>query len=256
MSLSTINFIELHEDKNLFWKTDKNTTATPETGAANVSMETPEYAAELSKETADEVAQIENAAKEQLATTNDEDAKNKIIADAEAKKAAAATKSKTPAASKTKSETPAVKTIKIPAIKITVSGQIVGRDNRGESYEFNDIVLPQCENVMSYMKQAVLLRFKKDGRIVALEDIITYYLDDEQETEMDATFMGKDVLTFTEDEVLAAKIYYKLKSVVINQGIRQARVSLYKACCRVMNRPEPEETDTQIAKWPRFKLSK
>ncbi len=232
---------------------NKNTNATPETGAANVSMETPEYAAELSKETADEVAQIENAAKEQLATTNDEDAQKKIIAKAEAKKATAV-KAKTGTASKIKMDTPDTK--KIPAVKITVSGQIVGRDNKAESYEFDDIVLPQCENVLSYMKQAVLLRFKKDGQTVALEDIITYYLDDEQETEMDATFIGKDILQFTEDEVLAAKIYYKLKSVVINQGIRQARVSLYRACCRVMGRPEPDDTDTQIAKWPRFKLSK
>nr|DAO76767.1 MAG TPA: hypothetical protein [Microviridae sp.] len=232
---------------------NKNITATPETGAANVSMETPEYAAELSKETADKVAQIEDAAKEQLSTATDEDTQKAIIAKAEAKKAEVA-KTKTGTASKIKTDTPATK--KIPAVKITVSGQIVGRDNKAESYEFDDIVLPQCENVLSYMKQAVLLRFKKDGQAVALEDIITYYLDDEQETEMDATFIGKDILQFTEDEVLAAKIYYKLKSVVINQGIRQARVSLYKACCRVMGRLEPDDTNTQIAKWPRFKLSK
>lgn len=234
---------------------EENKIATPGTNAENVSLETPEYVGELNKATAEEVAQIENAAKAELEAATDEDAQKRIIAEAEAKKAAVA-KSKTSGTSKSKAEPAAAKTVKIPAIKIAVSGQIVGRDNKAESYEFDDIIVPECENVMSYMKQAVLLRFKKDGRIIPLEDIITYYLDNEEETEMDATFIGKDVLQFTEDEVLAAKIYYKLKSVVINQGIRQARVSLYRACCRVMGRPEPDDTDTQIAKWPRFKLSK
>lgn len=234
---------------------EENKIVTPGTNAENVSLETPEYVGELNKATAEEVAQIENAAKAELETATDEDAQKRIIAEAEAKKAAVA-KSKTSGTSKSKTEPSAAKTVKIPAIKIAVSGQIVGHGNKAESYEFDDIIVPECENVMSYMKQAVLLRFKKDGRIIPLEDIITYYLDNEEETEMDATFIGKDVLQFTEDEVLAAKIYYKLKSVVINQGIRQARVSLYRACCRVMGRPEPDDTNTQIAKWPRFKLSK
>lgn len=215
----------------------------------NVSMETPEFVNELTKENADTAAQITADAREQLAAAKTDDEKEAIKKDAEEKKVQAASKAKT---TKIKVE----QDNKIPALKLAISGQIVGENNKAESYEFDDVVIPACTNPMSYLKQVVILRFKKLGRALDKSDIITHYLDDEEDCEMDATFLGKDVLALTEEEVLAAKIYFKLKGVAIDQGVRQARVSLYRACCRVMGRPEPDETDTQIKKWAKFKLSK
>lgn len=217
----------------------------------NVSIETPDYVDVLNKETADEVAKINAETNEKLKSSTDESEQEEIKRQADEKKRAKAEQ-------KTQSKAKMIEddNIKVAAIKVAVSGVYVNSNKKGESYEFDDIVLPKCENVMPFLKQAVFLRFKQAGNPVSLEDIITYYLDDEEDVEMDATFLNKDVLKLTEQEVLCAKIYYKLKSVVIDQGVRQARVSAYKAVCKVMGRPTPLETDTQIAKWPRFKLTK
>lgn len=215
----------------------------------NVSMETPEYINELTKENADAVAEATAEAREKIASAKSDDEKEAIKKETEAKKAELAAKSKS---SKVKVATDN----KIPALKIAISGQIVGDNNKAESYEFEDVVIPACPNPMPYLKQVVLLKYKRMGRALDKSDIITHYLDDEEDCEMEATFLGKDVLTLTEEEVLDAKIYFKLKGVVIDQGVRNARVSLYRACCRTMGRPEPDETDMQIKKWEKFKLSK
>lgn len=217
----------------------------------NVSMETPDFVDELSKETADDVAKINAEAAEKLQSSTDESEQEEIKKAAEEKK-----KAKVAQKANAKVKPLDDGNVKVPAIRVAVSGVFVNDLKKGESYEFDDIVLPKCENIMSYLKQAVFLRFKQEGKPVALEDIITYYLDDEEDVEMDATFLNKDVLKLTEQEVLCAKIYYKLKGVSIDQGVRQARVSAYKAVCKVMGRKAPDDTDTQIAKWPRFKLTK
>ena len=217
----------------------------------NVSIETPDYLGELSKETADEVAQINAEAEEKLKASVDESEQEEIKKQAEEKK-----KAKAEQKAQSKFKTIDDGNTKVAAVKVAVSGVFVNDSNKSESYEFDDIVLPKCSNVMSYLKQAVFLRFKQAGKPVPLENIITYYLDDETDIEMDATFLNKDVLKLTEQEVLCAKIYYKLKGVSVDQGVRQARVSAYKAVCKVMGRPAPDDTDTQIAKWARFKLTK
>ena len=229
---------------------DKNPATEPQ-------IETPEYVAEISKEATEEIAAATEQASAELAAAKSDDEKEKIVKEAEAKRAAAVGKAakKQAARGQTADAAEEPKAKKIQALRVSVSGTYV-KDRGSESYSFEDIVLPACQNVMSYLKQAVMLRFKDEGIRVPLEDIIEYFLDDEQETEMEATFLNKDIFEFTEYEVLCAKIYYKLKQVVVDQGIRQARVSLYKACCRTMGRPVPADTDTQIKSWPKFKLVK
>lgn len=227
----------------------------------NVSVETPDFAkpesaenTEITKDVADKVDQIEKDAKDTLAKTHDEDVQNQVKKDADAQKAQVRKESQNQA--KNKKTDSSSESIKIQGLRITVSGQYVNGDKKSNSYEFSNIVVPYCTNIMSYLKQIVFLQLKKKGEAVPLSDIITYYLDDEEEVMMDATFLNKDILTLTEQEVLDAKIYYKLKSVSVDQGIRQARVSAYKACCRILGIPTPADTDTQIKKWKRFKLSK
>lgn len=230
------------DDKNL----NPGTPVTP-------VIDTPEYAAEISKETTDEIAAVAAETAADLAKATSDDEKARVVSRAEAKKAAVAAKAAQKTAAKSEPTSKSVE--KINGLRISVSGTYV-KDKTPESYVFEDIVLPYCNNVMSYLKQAVMLRFKQDGRRVLPEDIIEYFIDDDEEIVMDATFLGKDIFEFTEYEVLCAKIYYKLKQVVIDQGLRQARVSLYKACCRTMGRPVPDDTDTQIKTWPKFKLAK
>lgn len=214
----------------------------------NVNIETPDYLEtdELSKSVADELNKIEKEATNAIANAKDDGEPKKIIEKAEkAKKEVVAKKPITAKDTSTK----------IPGVRISVSGYYVNRDVKVD-YEFDDIELPAVDNLLSYVKQAIFLRFKKDGKTVLPEDIISYFLDDEEDTEIDATFLNKNVLTLTEEEVLHAKMFFQLKGVAIDQGVRAARIALYKSICLRMGQQAPAETDTQIKKWKPISLTK
>lgn len=208
----------------------------------NVSIETPEFV--VQKETMDELNKIEEEAINEIANSKDDSEPEKIIEKAEKAKKNAL--SKKPVATVTRNT--------IKGLKLAISGFIVGSDGKSEDYEISEIVVPEVANLVSYMKQIAFIALKKSGKRVMLEDIITYYRDDEEQVEMPADFLGKDILTFTEEEVLFAKMAYNLKHVDITNGIRSARISLYKAVCRRMGLPVPD-SDENIKKWQVIKLA-
>lgn len=215
----------------------------------NVSMETPNFGETvLSKETADELKKIEAEAQAAIAKSTDDSEPDKIIAAAEQKKKQVVSHPKQKIVAQDTST-------KIPALRLAISGTYAGSDSKPHEYSFEDILVPAVPNLISYMKQIAYQALKKDGAGVRFEDIITHYVDDEQEATMEPTFIGKSVLELTEEEVLHAKMRYGLKPVDITNGVRAARIDLYRAVCIFTGREAPDQSDTQIRKWPIIKLA-
>ena len=97
---------------------------------------------------------------------------------------------------------------KVPAYKITVSGN-VRNNNSAEAYCVT-VTIPHCADAaMQYhIQNFVVAELVKAGKL--RDGVINRAIDEIEETEIELSFIGKDIFSLTKDEVLLACDYYDI----------------------------------------------
>lgn len=134
---------------------------------------------------------------------------------------------------------------KVPGMKVEVGGIAVHSVNGEVEYSVK-IELPRQEDWQMYLKEAAELALRKES--LAYVGVLSYPVDDEEECEVEASFIGKDPRDLTRDELFAAKCYYGLRGIKCAEDLRTARMGVYKQLCMALERPAPK--NEMIKAWP------
>lgn len=116
---------------------------------------------------------------------------------------------------------------KVPAFKIAVSGS-VRKGETMESYNVS-VVIPQCddEDMQYHIQRFVIAELVKQGKLY--DGIINRNIDEIEETELELTFVGKDVFSLSKDEIQVACDYYGLRGCSYNNpSVRSMQREFYK----------------------------
>lgn len=116
---------------------------------------------------------------------------------------------------------------KVPAFKIAVSGS-VRKGETMESYNVS-VVIPQCddEDMQYHIQRFVIAELVKQGKLY--DGVINRNIDEIEDTELELTFIGKDIFSLTKDEILLACDYYGLRGCGYNNpSVRSIQREFYK----------------------------
>lgn len=116
---------------------------------------------------------------------------------------------------------------KIPAFKISVSGNV----RQGETMQaYNvSVVIPACddEDMQYHIQRFVIAELVKQGKLY--DGIINRNIDEIEETELELTFVGKDIFSLSKDELQLACDYYGVRGCGYNNpSIRSLQREFYK----------------------------
>ena len=132
-------------------------------------------------------------------------------------------------ASLKKPEAPKAKAVnkKVPAFKLTVRGN-VRNGEKMEAYSA-DVIIPQCpeEELQYHVQRFVNMELVKQGNYH--DGVINRSIDEIEETELEFTFIGKDVFSLSKEEIQYACDYYGIRGCAYNNpSIRALQREFYK----------------------------
>lgn len=142
------------------------------------------------------------------------------------------------------------KTQKVGATKVTATGTYV-HATKGEVEYTTDVVIPRREGWRAYLQESVLTKLRASD--ANIQHVITFYVDDEKDTETDVSFLGKTPFDLTREELFAAKCYYGLRSIQCHEDKRAAQTTMYRRLCSRLGLKAPE-SDDNVKQWPTLKL--
>ena len=119
-----------------------------------------------------------------------------------------------------------VSTSLVPAYKLTVAGNV----RHGQSMEAYkvDIVIQKCpdDEIQYHAQRFVVMELAKQGKLY--DGVLTRSIDDIQNTELELTFLGKDVFELSKEEIQYACDYYGIHGCgYTNPSIRAIQKQFY-----------------------------
>lgn len=116
---------------------------------------------------------------------------------------------------------------KIPAFKIAVSGSV----RKGETMESYAVfvVIPECsdEDMQYHIQRFVIAELIKQGKLY--DGVINRNIDEIEETELELTFVDKDIFSLSKDEIQIACDYYGIRGCGYNNpSVRNMQREFYK----------------------------
>lgn len=142
-------------------------------------------------------------------------------------------------------------TVKVPGMRVEVTG-IAVHAIKGEVEYTTVLTLPRREHWRMFLEEGVTLALRKED--ANYMGVISHYIDNEDEVDVDVTFIGKDPRNLNRDEIFAAKCYYGLRGIKCAEDLRAARMMVYKQLCELLSMEVPK--DDLIKKWPTLTLCK
>ena len=124
-----------------------------------------------------------------------------------------------------KPEAPKAKAVnkKVPAFKLTVRGN-VRNGEKMEAYSV-DVIIP--EELQYHIQRFVNMELVKQGNYH--DGVINRSIDEIEETELEFTFIGKDVFSLSKEEIQYACDYYGIRGCAYNNpSIRALQREFYK----------------------------
>lgn len=128
-----------------------------------------------------------------------------------------------------KPETPRAKAVnkKVPALKLTVRGN-VRNGEKMEAYSV-DVIIPECpeEELQYHTQRFVNMELVKQGNYH--DGVINRSIDEISESELELTFIGKDIFDLSKEEIQYACDYYDIRGCAYdNPSIRALQREFYK----------------------------
>lgn len=142
------------------------------------------------------------------------------------------------------------KATKVAGTRVTVTGTYV-HATRGEVEYTVDVVIPRREDWRAYLQEAILAKLKASDANV--QYVITYYVDDDKECDVEVSFLGKTPFDLTREELFLAKCYYGLRAIKCFDEKRAAQTATYKRLAARLGMEVPDG-ENNIKQWPPLKL--
>lgn len=139
---------------------------------------------------------------------------------------------------------------KVGAMRVSVAGTYV-HATRGEVDYATEVIIPRRDDWRAYLQEATLAKLRASD--ANIQYVITYYVDDEKETETEVSFFGKTPFDLTRDELLAAKCYYGLRAIKCFEDKRAAQTAMYKRLASRLGMEIPAG-ENNVKQWQEIKL--
>ena len=178
-------------------------------------------------------------------TAAEKAAAEKAAAEKAAAEKAAAEKAAAEKAAAEKAAADAENLVEVPGMTVEVGG-IAVHTLDGETEYSVTLNLPRRECWRMYLKEGAEMALRKKSLNYA--GVVSYPVDDEKETMVPVSFIGKDPRELSRDEIFMAKCYYGLRGIKCAEDVREARIKVYKQLCTLLELPVPE--NDLMKTWP------